>query len=72
MKDTPDDIQYLYRTLLMNRSGVERLVMGCAMFDASRALAKASLQAHCQTAADLRVGLFVRTYTGDFDSDTHR
>ena len=70
MKDTPQAVQDLYRTLLMDRPGTERLKMGCAMFDASRALARANLRAHLHTEVDIRVRLFVRTYGRDFDPDT--
>ena len=44
MNDTPEAVQHLYRTLLMGRSGSERLHMGCAMFDTARAFARASLR----------------------------
>lgn len=70
MNDTPQAVQDLYRTLLMERSGVERLKMGCAMFDASRVLARGNLEAHLHTDVDVRVRLFVRTYVRDFDPDT--
>ena len=70
MKDTPQAVQDFYRTLLMDRPGIERLKMGCAMFDTSRALARANLKAHVHTDADIRVCLFVRTYGRDFDPDT--
>ena len=39
MNDTPEAVQHFYRTLLMARSGSERLHMGCAMFDTARASA---------------------------------
>jgi hypothetical protein len=40
--DTPAFIADLYQTLLMQRSGSDRLIMGCRMFDTSRALIRAS------------------------------
>jgi hypothetical protein len=70
MNDTPEAVQNLYRTLLMRRSGDERLQMGCAMFDTARALARASLREMSSTEDDLRVRLFLRTYGGDFAPDT--
>jgi hypothetical protein len=70
MKDTPQAIQDFYRTLLMARPGAERLKMGCAMFDASRALARANLKTHLQTDVDIHIALFLRTYGRDFDADT--
>jgi hypothetical protein len=70
MNDTPEVVQNFYRTLLMRRSGSERLHMGCAMFDAARALALANLRLLSQSDDELRGRLFVRTYGGDFDPDT--
>ena len=70
MNDTPEAVQNFYRTLLMRRSGSERVQMGCQMFDTARAFARANLQASFHSDAELRVSLFVRTYGGDFDPAT--
>lgn len=70
MKDTPEAVQNFYRTLLMRRSGSERLQMGCAMFDTARAFVRASLRAPSHSDDELRVRLFIRTYGGDFDPET--
>jgi hypothetical protein len=70
MKDTPEAVQNFYQTLVMGRSAIERLKMGCAMFDTARTLALANLRTTSQTDDELRVRLFVRTYGGDFDADT--
>ena len=70
MNDTPEAVQNFYRTLLMRRSGSERLQMGCAMFDTARAFARANLRVSSHSDDALRARLFVRTYGGDFDSDT--
>ena len=70
MKDTPEAVQNLYRALIMHRSGIERLKMGCTMFDTARALARANLRLTCHTDDELRVHLFVRTYGRDFDLET--
>jgi hypothetical protein len=69
MKDTPQVVEDLYRMLLMKRSGVERLKMGCAMFDAARVLARAHLQPQCDVDEDMSAKLFMRTYGGDFEPD---
>ena len=45
MTDTSADVATLHRRLLMERSGAERLAMGCAMFDAAKAMVTASLEA---------------------------
>ena len=70
MNDTPEAVQNFYRTLLMRRSGSERLQMGCAMFDTARTFARASLRGLSHNDNELRVQLFVRTYGGDFDAET--
>jgi len=67
MNDTPKAVQNFYRTLLMRRSGSERLQMGCAMFDTARTFARASLRGLSQSDGELRARLFVRTYGGDLD-----
>ena len=66
--DTPAAVAALYQNLLMKRSGSDRLIMGCRMFDTSRALIRAS--AGMQTSLDMRIYLFKRTYGGDFDDET--
>ena len=63
-------MQNFYRTLLMRRSGSERVQMGCAMFDTARAFALANLRGLSHSNDELRTRLFVRTYGGNFDPDT--
>ena len=70
MNDTPEAVQNFYRTLLMRRSGSERVEMGCAMFDTTRAFARANLQASSHSDDELKARLFMRTYGGDFDPAT--
>ena len=65
MTDTSDAVADRYRRLLMARSGVERLTMGCDMFDTARRVARASFAASEPTA--IRVALFLRCYGADFD-----
>lgn len=69
MKDTPQAIQDLYRRLLMERSGADRLKMACNMFDTARTLVKASLKAQLCPDEDLRARLFIRTYGADFEPE---
>ncbi len=69
MTDTAAHVERLYRELLMQRSGEERLLMGCRMFDSARALVRASLGDPDGTdhSPAMRVQLFLRTYGQDFD-----
>jgi len=51
MNDTPPEMEERYRSMLLQRTGEERLIMGCAMRDTARAMVEASLRArserHC-------------------------
>ncbi len=72
MTDTPGHVQQLYRTLLLQRSGAERVRMACRMFDGARALVRASLgdPEGRNASAQMRAALFLRTYGRDFDART--
>jgi len=70
MKDTPPEMDARYRTMLMQRSGEERLTMGCAMCETARALVEASIreQDPQATPETVRKGLFLRFYGHEFDA----
>ena len=72
MNDTPREIDERYRAMLMQRSGEERLIMGCAMRETARALVEASLreQDPHATIETIRKGLFLRFYGHEFDADS--
>jgi len=72
MTDTPSDIAERYRTMLMQRTGEERLVMGCAMHDTARAFVEASLrEQHPHAPEDMiRKGIFLCFYGHEFDAQT--
>jgi hypothetical protein len=71
MKDTPPDVERRYRAMLLQRSGAERLKMGCSMFATARALAIASVLEKEPSAppAAVRRALFLRFYGADFDAE---
>ncbi len=70
MTDTARSIQDRYRNMLMQRSGVDRLRMGCEMFDAARVLMRASLGDPREARTpELNARLFLRTYAGDFTAE---
>ncbi len=56
----------------MQRTGAERLIMGCAMRDTARAFVEASLREQNPeaTEGDIRKGLFLRFYGHEFDTPT--
>lgn len=70
MNDTSPEIDARYRAMLLQRSGEERLIMGCAMRDTARALVEASLREHDPhaTVETIRRGLFLRFYGDEFDA----
>ena len=70
MNDTPESVRELHRSMLMKRSGAERLKMGCNMFDTARALAKANLRSEGCPEEEIPIRLFLRFYERDFDEDT--
>lgn len=72
MKDTPPEIEARYRAMRMQRSGEERLTMGCAMRETARALVEASIleQDPQATPEAVRKGLFVRFYGHEFDAES--
>jgi len=72
MNDTPPGIDERYRAMLLQRTGEERLIMGCAMRDTARALVEASLleQDPNATVETIRKGVFLRFYGHEFDHET--
>lgn len=72
MNDTPPEMDERYRALLLNLTGEERLIMGCAMRDTARAMVEASLREHDPNATveTIRKGVFLRFYGHEFDAGT--
>ena len=64
MKDTSLKIERKFRKMLLERSGEERLKMGCSMHAASRALVKATISKKDRIAVNR--ALFLRFYGEDF------
>jgi hypothetical protein len=70
-RDTSPEAADLYARLLAQRSREERFLMGCEMFDTSRALVQAGLAAQgaWKDEGELRVRLFLRFYGQDFHAE---
>ena len=71
MKDTPAAIERKFHQMLMERSGEERLKMGCSMHATAQALARASLL-QCYPGAhpgQLKRLLFLHFYVTDFEPE---
>jgi hypothetical protein len=65
LKDTSPQMERRFWKMLLERSGEQRLKMGCSMHATSRALVKASLLA--ASPAALKRALFLCFYGDDFD-----
>jgi len=68
MNDTTPEIAARYRKLIMSRSGEERLLMGCSMYDTAR---KIVLNAICNnqpgiTNTGIKTQIFLRFYGHEF------
>lgn len=72
MKDTTPEIDARYGDMLMQRSGEERLKMGCAMRETARAFVEASIREQDPQATPeaVRKGLFLRFYGHEFDAES--
>lgn len=71
MNDTTPEIESIYRNMLMKKSGEERLVMGCSMFDTARKQALAGIAAKMPglSEAETRKELFLRFYGTEFSKE---
>jgi hypothetical protein len=69
VKDTPPGIERKFRKMLLERSGQERLKMGCSMHATAQALAKASILNQHPNAdpAELKRLFFLHFYGTDFE-----
>lgn len=72
MNDTSPEFERKYRELLLQRSGAERLKMGCSMFSTARALVVASILEKDPAASPARVReqVFLRFYGHEFGAET--
>jgi hypothetical protein len=72
MNDTSPEMESRYRALIMERSGEERLIMGCSMFDAAKALMQAGIleQNPHISPAEIRRALFMQLYGHEFNADS--
>ena len=72
MKDTSPEMESRYRALIMERSGEERLIMGCSMFDAAKALMQAGIldQNPHVSPTEIRRALFIQLYGHEFDAES--
>lgn len=74
MNDTSREMEKRYYAMLMERSGKERLEMGCSMYDAARAIVKSSIlnENPGLTSSELKERIFLRFYGLDFSESQKR
>lgn len=74
MNDTSPEMEKRYHAMLMERSGEERLRMGCSMFDAAKEIVRNSIlnENSGLTENDLKEKIFLRFYGLDFSDAQKR
>jgi hypothetical protein len=68
MNDTQPEMAKLYHQLLMAKTGEERLIMGCSMFDFAKSIVISSIKNDNPrlSPSEIRQELFKRFYQNDF------
>ncbi len=71
MKDTSPEIESRFMDMMMSKSGVERLMMGFAMFETARRQVIASIKGERPDIdeKELRRQVFLRFYGQEFDEN---
>ena len=65
MNDTPENIDEVYRKMLMKLTGEKRILMSLSMFDLAAELMISRIKA-IYTAKDFKKQIFLRMYDNDF------
>jgi len=68
MNDTHPEITALFRKLMMEKSGEQRLIMGCSMYDAAKQIVRSSIcnSRPCITEEQMKKEVFIRFYGHEF------
>jgi len=68
MFDTHPEIAVRYRDLMMSKTGQERLVMGCSMYDTARQIVLSAVRNRRPeiTDAEIKREIFLRFYGQEF------
>ena len=69
MFDTHPEIAVRFRELMMSKTGQERLLMGCSMYDAAKKIVRSSIYNNHPgiTDVELRREIFLRFYGREFN-----
>jgi len=68
MNDTHPEMAVRFRNLMMSKTGQERLLMGCSMYDTAKEIVRSSISNDRPgiTEADMRREIFLRFYGREF------
>ena len=68
MNDTHPDVAIRFRELIMSKSGEERLLMGCSMYDTAKRIVRSAIYNSRPeiTDAEIKREIFLRFYGPDF------
>ena len=74
MNDTHDSIKKLFHQMMMEHAPLERLEMGCSMFDFAKQIVRSSiLQSNPKSSArEMKREIFLRFYKQDFQPKQHK
>ncbi len=72
MNDTDPEVEQKFVAMLLERSGEDRLKMGCSMHATAQAMVRASVleKEPLASPAAIRRALFLRFYGHEFDPET--
>ena len=68
MNDTHPEMKVRFRNLMMSKTGQERLLMGCSMYDTAKEIVRSSINNNYPgiTPAEMRREIFLRFYGHEF------
>jgi hypothetical protein len=68
MSDTHPDVAVRYRDLMMSKTGQQRLLMGCSMYDTAKQIVRSAIYNSRPgiTDKDLKKEIFLRFYGQEF------
>lgn len=68
MNDTHPDISVRFQNLMMLKSGEQRLLMGCSMYDTAKQIVRSSIYDKYPqiSAGQMKKEIFIRFYGHDF------
>ncbi len=74
MNDTHPDVAIRFRELMMRKSGEQRLLMGCSMYDTAKQIVLSAIRNHQPgiTDAEIKGELFLRFYGPEFSQSDRK